>query len=140
MLHRNTEPFPIYDSILLDIIISDNHEEISAVLEPEDRDDTYYACVSRTYFKKDKDSTPIKAVTVILMTEFSKDTRITSDIIVHEAVHVKNKLYMTLGIKNDRNNDEPEAYLMEWIFKKISQEFEIYNKLKENGKSNTTSD
>lgn len=141
MLHRYTEPFPIYDSILFDIIIADNNEEISAILNPEDRDEEYYACVSRTYIKQEKEDEPaLKAVTVIFNKDESGYNLITSKIIVHEAVHIKNKVFMTIGHKNDRDNDEPEAYFVEWIFDKISQEIEVYNKLKDEQQNNTASD
>lgn len=81
MIHRNTEPFPIYDSILLDVIIGDNDEEISAVLNPEDRDPEYFACVSRTSFKENEESISVKAITVILRTDSSPIAIITPKII-----------------------------------------------------------
>ena len=36
--------------------------------------------------------------------------------IVHESVHVKNYLFLDCAMENDRVNDEPEAYLMGWLF------------------------
>lgn len=45
---------------------------------------------------------------------------------------------MIIGHKNDRNKDEPEAYFVEWIFGKISQEFEVYNKLRDEQQNYTT--
>lgn len=141
MLHRNTEPFPIYDSILLDIVIADNNEEIDAILEPKNRDDEYFACATRTYYKKNEDSIPVKSIMVILNTEAGELSKITPKIVVHEAVHVKNMVFLTIGHKNTTKGigDEPEAYFVEWIFGKISEELEIYYKLKEDGKSHTTS-
>ena len=35
--------------------------------------------------------------------------------IAHEAIHAKNLIFKWVGIKNDPNNDEPEAYLVQWI-------------------------
>jgi len=38
-------------------------------------------------------------------------------IIAQELVHLKNYIYQDKGIKLDRFNDEPEAYLTGWLFK-----------------------
>ncbi len=35
--------------------------------------------------------------------------------IAHEAIHAKNLIFKWVGIKNDPDNDEPEAYLVQWI-------------------------
>lgn len=40
-------------------------------------------------------------------------------IIAHEIVHLKNLIYQDKGIELDRYNDEPEAYLIGWLFKEI---------------------
>ena len=129
MIKRITKAFPIYDSIQFDIIISDSNKEVSESLRPEDRDPTYWACVSRTYvdnpkFPGNEDKTR-KAITVILCIE---DYPMTEGVIVHEAVHVKNKVFDTVGMKNDTNNDEHEAYFVEWIYNKISKEFKKFKK------------
>jgi len=141
MIHRNTEPFPIYDSILFDIIIADDNEEIDAVLEPKDRDGEYFACATKTYFKKDENSIPVKSVMVIFNTNAGELAPVTPKIIVHEAVHVKNMVFLTIGHKNTTKGggDEPEAYFVEWIFGKISEELEIYNKLRDERQNHTTS-
>ena len=142
MIHRNTEPFPIYDSILFDIIIGDNDEEIDAVLEPKDRDGEYFACAGRTSFKKDADSIPVKAVSVIFNTNAGPLNDVTPKIIVRESIHVKNMVFLIIGHKNTTKGkgDEPEAYFVEWIFGKISEELEVFNKLKDEQQNNTASD
>lgn len=38
--------------------------------------------------------------------------------LAHECVHAVNKLMFTCGIILDHNNDEPQAYLVEWLFRK----------------------
>lgn len=40
--------------------------------------------------------------------------------ICHEAVHIKNAVFMHSGMTHDPNNDEPEAYLLGWIAEQIS--------------------
>lgn len=40
-------------------------------------------------------------------------------IIAHEIVHLINYLYLDCGIELDRVNDEHQAYLSGWLFKKI---------------------
>lgn len=42
-----------------------------------------------------------------------------SSIIAHEIVHLINYLYLDCGIELDRVNDEHQAYLSGWLFKKI---------------------
>ena len=39
--------------------------------------------------------------------------------IAHEAIHLKNQIFKNKGITNDPDNDEPEAYLVQWFVNKI---------------------
>ncbi len=39
----------------------------------------------------------------------------TASIIAHESVHIKNKIFNHCHVELDINNDEPEAYLLDWI-------------------------
>lgn len=39
-------------------------------------------------------------------------------VITHEAVHCANMIFQYIGHIPDANNDEPQAYLTEWIFEK----------------------
>lgn len=52
------------------------------------------------------------------------------DIIAHECVHIKNIIFRNKGIKPDIANDEPEAYLVGFLFKEIEKLFNQINKLK----------
>lgn len=47
--------------------------------------------------------------------------------IAHEAVHCCNLIFMHKGIRLDRDNDEPQAYLTDWIVKEI---YKTYLKIK----------
>lgn len=50
--------------------------------------------------------------------------------LVHEVVHVKNFMYRHLGIKSDLINDEPEAYLVDTLFKEAYEFYKKYMKWK----------
>lgn len=39
--------------------------------------------------------------------------------IAHEIVHIKNHIYLDCAMELDRYNDEPEAYLIGWLFDEI---------------------
>lgn len=39
--------------------------------------------------------------------------------IAHEIVHIKNYIYLDCAMELDRHNDEPEAYLIGWLFDQI---------------------
>lgn len=40
-------------------------------------------------------------------------------LISHEVTHIKNHIYIDTGTDLDRFNDEPEAYLVGWLFEQI---------------------
>lgn len=42
-------------------------------------------------------------------------------LIVHEAVHIKNLIFLNISHTQDPRNDEPEAYLMGWIVDQIEE-------------------
>lgn len=41
--------------------------------------------------------------------------------IVHESVHLCSNIYDIHGIKPDIHNDEPQAYLTEWLYEQIEK-------------------
>lgn len=51
--------------------------------------------------------------------------------IIHEIIHVKNIIFDIIGHNSNRYNDEPEAYLVQYLYKKI---IEVYYKHKDNTK------
>lgn len=51
--------------------------------------------------------------------------------IMHEIIHVKNIIFDVIGHTSNRYNDEPEAYLVQYLYKKI---VEVYYKHKDNAK------
>lgn len=52
--------------------------------------------------------------------------------IVHESVHLCNMVLDNVGVKLDPHNDEAQAYLTEWIFKKLRKEVKRLKKLAKN--------
>jgi hypothetical protein len=59
--------------------------------------------------------------------EFQKDLMVlfiqpdaSPSIMAHQAVHIANHVFKQCGIMLDVDNDEPQAYLIGWIVKQIS--------------------
>lgn len=46
--------------------------------------------------------------------------------IVHEVVHVKNYIWSTIGYSPIADNDEPDAYLVSYIFEKVMKIVSIH--------------
>lgn len=51
--------------------------------------------------------------------------------IVHEIVHIKNIIFDIIGYHPNSESDEPEAYLVQYLYKKI---MDVYYKHKDNAK------
>ena len=85
---------PIYDHYI-HVIVEDKLEECSA-----------YVSVSEE--------------SKVLYVVFDK-SKITPSLIVHETVHLVNKIFEFKGIELDVKNDEPQAYLTEYIFNKLTK-------------------
>lgn len=50
-----------------------------------------------------------------------QQSKLNYELIVHEVVHVLNRLFTFKGVKLDNENDETQAYLTEYIFKEITK-------------------
>lgn len=46
--------------------------------------------------------------------------------IVHEIIHIKNQIFSIIGQKVDPDNDEAEAYLVEYLYKELIKVFDIH--------------
>lgn len=46
--------------------------------------------------------------------------------IVHEIIHIKNQIFSIIGQKVDTDNDEAEAYLVEYLYKELIKVFDIH--------------
>ena len=51
-------------------------------------------------------------------------------VIVHESKHLVNNIFNDRGIKLDLYNDEPECYLLGWVFETIQKDYEKFKKSK----------
>ena len=47
--------------------------------------------------------------------------KITPSLIVHETVHLVNRLFIFKGVELDAKNDETQAYLTEYVFDKLTE-------------------
>lgn len=117
--------FPLYDSLTLRIIICDDDDTIGKEIGEVDHE--YFACA----YRKNESSREL----ITVFNPKSHDNILTPGVITHEAIHIKNMVFDTVGIKADPNNDEPEAYLTEWIVNQIYKVFsqvnrEVYNNIK----------
>lgn len=52
---------------------------------------------------------------------FFNKNKISQRVIAHECVHIVNYIFKEKGIKLDLNNDEPQAYLMDWVFNEVNK-------------------
>ena len=47
--------------------------------------------------------------------------KMTPSLIVHETVHIVNRLFIFKGVELDAKNDETQAYLTEYVFDKLTE-------------------
>jgi len=94
------------------IVVSDNVEEIRKVL-PEWDDEPPYA---HTFQTKDIHK---KTVFAMVLNPFGKpkvgEKPMCLNTIAHEAVHITNKLFDYIGYTPEIDNDEPQAYMVDYI-------------------------
>lgn len=93
------------------LIISKNRNEITKIIPEFDEDDIF----AHTYYH-DKDG--IGTFSIVL--NFNNDFKaISLGVIAHECYHVVSILLQSRGVDADFHNDEPGAYLIEWVYDKI---------------------
>ena len=97
-------PIPIYFGTLV-IIFTDELERLNSVYNTNIKEEDYDAVV---FSEVDNSS---KLVVAIKEKNWS--------VIAHEAVHIVNSIFLSCNIQLDRNNDEPQAYLMGWVIQQI---------------------
>lgn len=99
---------PIYGGKLV-VVKCKNLKAINKKYNTE-ADNTVQACAFRLISKKGKRR---------YFMVFHKNT--SNAILVHEAVHIVNMIFHDICHKPDENNDEPQAYLTEWVFEQAEQ-------------------
>jgi hypothetical protein len=130
MFYRKRERAEVYNDVWIDIVISDDVKRINKEFKGSERD--WYATVFRHNFRINPEDVHKKRSVVVVLNPNNQFGIIDDTIIVHEAVHMKNKIFMIHGVKNDVRNDEHEAYFVEYLYKKIKTFFdEVIEKEKE---------
>lgn len=130
MFYRQRQRVEVYNDIWLDIVISDDIKLINKEFKGREKD--WYATVFKHNFYLNKGDTLKKRSVVVVLNPNNQFGIIDDKIIVHESVHVKNKIFQVHGVKNDVSNDEHEAYFLEYIYKKIKEFYdEVLEKEKE---------
>lgn len=99
MNYKTTIRVPIYDTSLK-IILSDNISQYSSG-DPDD-----YSGKMQAFISMDKHTGNV----TMHFEEFEPR------VIVHESVHAANRILLNKGIIADFDNDEAQAYLVDWIF------------------------
>lgn len=107
---------PLYRGVLV-IIISNDHESIRASVKSFKSTEPY----AHTHL----DNWGDKQGFITIFNFNNPYRKITHGVIAHEALHVSNFLASERGIKASNNNDEPMAYLTEWVVDRI---YEFINK------------
>ncbi len=123
---------PLYNSYF-NIIVTDDIEYLldnKFIKEFFEKDDEIYAEAIRSYTyisdAQDTETSNVsrkKCMYVIFNPNFR--TKLTNGVVAHEALHLVNFIMNEVGIDADRNNDEADAYLLDWFIT------EIYKYLKE---------
>ena len=107
---------PLYRGKLI-VILTDDKQFIKQYITDFD-DSSIYAHTINTPFK-------CKDGYYIILNPKNRYRKIYAGTIAHEALHVTSFLFDNRGLKLDMNNDEAQAYLLEWIVDKV---FEVINK------------
>lgn len=115
MITRKTINVPIYDFTIY-VNIFDKWEEVSKYYTGDENDE-------REGFLLINDSNITKLKLFI-----NKDC---PSCIIHEITHIKNIIFDIIGHTSNRYNDEPEAYLNQYLYKRI---FEVYHRHIDNTK------
>lgn len=98
---------PIYDQTMVLVIYNRKNEKKKVIEKYEVTED-------------DLDGWAASVLTKGGFTIFMED-KAPQEKLVHELVHIKNEIYKHIGAKIDHENDEHEAYLMSFLFKKTSK-------------------
>jgi hypothetical protein len=122
MFYRQRQRIEVYNDVWLDIVISDDIKKINKEFKGRERD--WYATVFKHNFRLNPEDQWKKRSVVVVLNPNNLFGIIDDTIMVHEAVHVKNKIFEIHGVKNDVKNDEHEAYFVEYLYKTIKKFFE----------------
>lgn len=111
MITQKKIMIPIFN-YRLTIVIFDNWSEMDKFLPPEE-------------MKRESKAITISQDGISLVAVNSKR----GSSIVHEAEHVKNSIWEFIGYEPQRDNDEVDAYLITYIYTKITEVFYKHDKV-----------
>lgn len=112
-LHKKAIPVPLYRGYLV-ILITNSENLLSKQIHSEPFRDLFAHTVYGEYNRR-------QGFFIILNFNNQYDARITNGTIAHEALHATNFILKNRGVIEDFNNDEPQAYLLEWIVHQVHQ-------------------
>lgn len=111
---------PIYDNIRISIVLTDDEQILDKKLGLIwDSENPLLGAVCLASNKKTK-----KRTIFVLFNPTSKYFNM--GVVVHEAVHAANRVFHAIGHNPDLLNDEPQAYLTEYIFSQCVKFLEKY--------------
>lgn len=113
-MKKKTIKIPIYDGKLI-LYQVDNWDFINQKYEHPDPLTNRTCGTVLTNYTKSGNSEYIVAFNSVPL----------NSVIAHEAKHVVNLIFRDRGILLDVDNDEPEAYFLDWVFEQIEKFFKI---------------
>lgn len=111
-LHKKIVNIPIYGSWLC-IILSNDAKLINKEVDNFGYDKEPYATAIYNSIKIKGDKHLRQGFYVILNPD--NELGITTGVIAHEAFHISNMLFEIRGVRPSFDNDEPQAYFIEWV-------------------------
>lgn len=102
---------PIYRGKLI-IIVSDDKEEIKKKISDFEEDGDIYGHACLTNWEGWQGF-------ALVINHKNKHRPLTFGVIAHEALHLTNFLMNERGVHLDYENDEPHAYLLDWIIEQV---------------------
>ena len=111
MLTKKRIKVPIYN-FTIDVCIFDKVEECKGLIPDEELTKPFLGLTCSNG----------SAYIVVCIDSKSKST------IVHEVEHIKNEIWCNIGHTPQRSNDEPDAYLVTYLYERIVQIFDKHTK------------
>ena len=127
MFYTKEIRIPLYDMFVLQVVVGDEIERINEFVDIKDNKE-WFADTITTSPKCEvcEDDSIARGIAVVLNPSFTGCAQLNVGIISHEAVHVKNIIFRSIKHKNSTKigEDEPEAYLINWIVNTINNFYE----------------
>lgn len=109
---------PVYDMQMC-IIVTDNYKEINKRHDLE-FEDIIFCHTVKGGIKISSEKELRSCIYLIFNPKYKfEDRYLTHGVIAHECFHATNFLFMIIGAKPDINNDEPQAYLINYLVDQV---------------------